>query len=159
MPVLAASEIKSFLGEPGHLARIATVDADGVPLVVPVWFIAEDERVYITPRARSEWWQHLQERPYACVTIDEEALPWRKVVLRGAVEVVHGLGQDDLWRDLYRRIACRYVNEEGADAYLHNTRDEPRALVSIALTQAKSWRMPVSGERSRQVWAERYYHS
>jgi nitroimidazol reductase NimA-like FMN-containing flavoprotein (pyridoxamine 5'-phosphate oxidase superfamily) len=158
MPVLSPDDIDAFLREPGHLARIATVDADGVPLVVPVWFIAEGGRVFITPRERSQWWGHLQANPYACIAIDEEARPWRKVVLRGRINVEFGIGHDDEWRDMYRRIACRYVSDREADAYMTNTHDEPRALISLPLEAAVTWRMPVPGENPRQVWAERYYH-
>lgn len=159
MPALSSDDVADFLAEPGHLARIATVDPEGMPLVVPVWFIAEDGRILITPRERSQWWHHLQVNPYACIAVDEEAQPWRKVVVRGRVEVVFGLGHDEQWRDLYRRIACRYVDARGADAYLHNTRDEPRALIALPLSGATTWRMPVKGENPRQVWADRYYHS
>ena len=50
MPKLADHEMTEFLGERGHLARIATVCADGSPSVVPVWFIFEGGKVLITPR-------------------------------------------------------------------------------------------------------------
>jgi nitroimidazol reductase NimA-like FMN-containing flavoprotein (pyridoxamine 5'-phosphate oxidase superfamily) len=158
MPALTPSDIAAFLAEPGHLARVATVGPDGVPLVVPVWFVAEEGKVFITPRERSTWWHHLQKNPYVCIAIDEEARPWRKLVLRGSIEIVHGIGHDEEWRDRYRRIACRYVPEPEADAYLHNTRNEPRALLALPLEGATTWRMPVAGENPRQVWAERYYH-
>ena len=41
MPKLSQIEIDKFLAERNHLARIATVRADGAPTVVPVWFIYE----------------------------------------------------------------------------------------------------------------------
>jgi nitroimidazol reductase NimA-like FMN-containing flavoprotein (pyridoxamine 5'-phosphate oxidase superfamily) len=159
MPVLTDPEIAQFLAEPGHLARIATVDSEGIPLVVPVWFIFEEGKIFITPRERSEWWKHIQGHRYVCIVIDEEAQPWRKVMVRGSVEIVHGIGHDDEWRDQYRRIACRYVGEPEADAYLANTHDEPRALIAMSVENAKTWRMPVRGEDPRQVWAKRYYHT
>lgn len=158
MPVLSAADITEFLDERGHLARIATVDSNGVPLVVPVWFIFEDGKIFITPRERSDWWHHIQNHPYVCIVIDEEAQPWRKVMVRGRIEIVYGVGHDDLWRAQYRRIACRYVSGREADAYLANTHDEPRALVAMTLDGAKTWRMPVQGENPRQVWAAKYYH-
>jgi hypothetical protein len=43
MPKLSDHEIAEFLSERGHLARIATVNADGAPSVVPVWFIVESD--------------------------------------------------------------------------------------------------------------------
>ena len=39
MPKLTNDEVQEFLGERGHLARIGTVDADGMPRVLPLWFI------------------------------------------------------------------------------------------------------------------------
>jgi PPOX class probable F420-dependent enzyme len=151
-------EIERFLAEPGHLLRIATVDADGHPFVTPIWFVHEDGRLYVTPRERSAWWQHLQRDPRACVVVDEESLPYRKVIVRGRIEVVHRPGDDDAWRDRYRRIAERYVGPEGADAYLRATWDEPRALLAMPLDAPTTWRMPVEGEAPEGIWATRYYH-
>ena len=110
MPKLTASEIEAFLGERGHLARIATLRADGSPSVVPVWFLYED-------------------------------------------------GEDDEWRDLYRRIARRYGDERSMEYYITETVDQPRALVAIELAKAKvtTWRMPRENEPYTGIWAKRYY--
>ena len=160
MPKLAPDEVRAFLEEPGHLVRLATVDDDGAPHVVPIWFIYEDGRIWITPRERSSWWRHVQRDRRVALVVDEEPPPYRKVVVRGEIDVVHGVGEDDAWRDRYRRIACRYVPEEGADAYLTATHDEPRALLAIDCdpSAVTTWRMPVAGEDPRGIWAERYYH-
>jgi PPOX class probable F420-dependent enzyme len=162
MPSLTSDELDAFLAEPGHLLRIATVDADGMPSVVPIWFIAEDGRLWFTPRERSAWWTHLQRDPRACVVVDEEATPYRKLVVRGSVRVDHAPGEDDAWRDRYRRIACRYIPDAAADAYLTTTINERRALLSIPISgsgESSTWRMPVRGEDGRGIWAERYYQA
>ena len=44
MPKLTDQEMMDFLAERSHLARIATVRADGSPSVVPVWFILRAAR-------------------------------------------------------------------------------------------------------------------
>jgi len=160
VPRLTPDEVVAFLTEPGHLVRLATVDESGAPRVVPIWFIYEMERIWVTPRERSAWWADLQRDPRVALTIDEEPTPYRKVVVRDEVHVEHAPGEDDVWRDRNRRIACRYVPEEAADAYLAATRDEPRALLSIACdpTSVTTWRMPVAGEDPTGIWADRYYH-
>ena len=161
MPKLLPHEVRAFLEEPGHLIRLATVDPDGAPSVVPIWFVFEDDRIWMTPRERSAWWGHVQRDQRVAAVVDEEPAPYRKVVLRGTVEIVHGLGQDDLWRDRYRRIAMRYVPEDAADAYLTSTHDEPRALLALDCDPASvtTWRMPVAGEDPKGIWAARYYHA
>lgn len=161
MPKLIRDEVEAFLAEPGHLVRLATVDADGAPRVVPIWFVFEEDRIWMTPRERSAWWSDLQGDQRVALTVDEDAAPYRKVIHRGTCEIVHRPGEDDAWRDRYRRIACRYVPEDAADAYLTATHDEPRALIALDLDPATvtTWRMPVSGEDPTGIWARRYYHA
>lgn len=161
MPKLTTTEIEAFLGEPGHLARIGTVDADGMPRVLPLWFVVEDRRLYFTPRAPAVIWRNLQRDARVGISIDETASPYRKVTIQGVVEVVHPPGDDDAWRDRYRRIARRYTPAEWADRYVDGTDDQPRALCAVHLdaqtTSMTSWRMPVSGEDPTGIWARRYY--
>jgi nitroimidazol reductase NimA-like FMN-containing flavoprotein (pyridoxamine 5'-phosphate oxidase superfamily) len=161
MPGLTGDEVAAFLDEPNHLVRIGTVDPDGTPLVVPAWFIVREGTFLVTPRARSAWLENLRHNPRVCFTVDEETHPYRKVVLRGSARIVHDLGEDDAWRDTYRAITLRYVPEDWADAYLTDTRDEPRALIGLELDSAETttWRMPARpGEDPLAVWAPRYYH-
>jgi len=51
MPKLTDDEVRSFLDEPSHLARIGTTDADGMPRVLPLWFIVIDHEFLFTPRS------------------------------------------------------------------------------------------------------------
>lgn len=161
MPKLTDDEITAFLDEPGHLARIATVDDDGMPRVLPLWFVVDGRRLCFTPRKPAVIWGNIERDPRVGITIDEEAAPYRKVVLQGVVEIVHPPGEDDQWQPLYRTIAKRYVPEEAADAYVDGTADQPRALCAVHLdaptTRLQTWRMPVSGEDPRGIWAARYY--
>ncbi len=161
MPALTAAEQEAFLAEPGHPVRIATVDADGAPRVVPAWFLHRDGRLWFTPRERSAWLADLRRDPRVALTVDEDPLPYRKVVARGRAELVHDVGHDDEWRDLYHDLSARYVGDEGAAAYLRQTWDERRALLAVTLAGAevRTWRMPVDDEDRRGIWADRYWRS
>jgi PPOX class probable F420-dependent enzyme len=159
MPKLSREEMEEFLCERRHLARIATLHPDGSPGVVPVWFLYESGRVFVTPRARSGFYADLRRDPRAALAIDEEANLYRKVLIEGRAEFLYEPGEDDRWRDLYRRIALRYVDEESADHYLEATRDQPRGLVAFDLSKSRvtTWRMPKAGEPYTGIWAKRYY--
>ncbi|HET6793609.1 MAG TPA: pyridoxamine 5'-phosphate oxidase family protein [Acidimicrobiales bacterium] len=159
MPSLTPAEVETFLDEPGHLVRIGTVDGDGHPKVVPTWFIRVEGRIMFTPRGTSAFLGNIRRDPRVGLSIDEEALPYRKVTVQGRAEVVHDVGRDDEWRDLYRRIAKRYVPPEAADAYVDDTIDQPRALIGVELATSRvtTWRMPVGDERQTGIWARRYY--
>ncbi len=161
MPGLTAAELTAFLGEPGHLMRLGTVDRDGMPRVVPIWFQHDDGRLWFTPRAKSAWLDDLRASPAVCCTIDEPDGEMRKLIARGTAVLEHDLGDDDVWRDRYRDIACRYTPERFADAYIEDTIDEPRALYSLSLADAETstWRMPTRpGENPLAVWGRQYYH-
>ena len=159
MPKLTKSEQTNFLATPGVLMRIACVRNDGSPLIAPIWFIHQDDAIYFTPRAQSEWFSCLRQENRISLCIDEQNLPYRKVIVEGQAELIHDLGEDDKWRNLYHQIARRYVPNEAADAYVQNTIDQERALWRLSLTNSsvKSWRMPLDHEPANGIWHQRYY--
>ena len=159
MPKLTHAERDAFLCEPGILMRVAVTREDGSPLVTPIWFIYEDECIYFTPREKSEWFRCLRLDPRVALCVDEQPLPYRKVIAEGRAELVHDLGEDEVWRDQYRRIAGRYVDPQAAEAYVQNTIDQPRGLFRLRLADAKvsTWRMPLEGEDGMGIWHDRYY--
>ncbi len=159
MPKLTHREIEDFLAERNHLARIATVRADGAPTVVPVWFIYERDSILITPRKHSAFLANIRREPRVAITVDEDTGLYRKVLVEGAARIFYEVGEDRKWDDIYRRIACRYVDESAADFYLSETRDQPRALIGVEFARAKvtTWRMPNPNEPYTGIWAKRYY--
>lgn len=160
MPQLTPAEIDAFLDEPGHLLRVGTVDDDGFPRVVPIWFIRRDDEILFTPRGPSVFLANIRRDPRVGLSIDEDPLPYRKVTVRATARIVHDIGNDDVWRDLYRAIAKRYVPPEAADAYVDDTIDQPRALIAVALVEGSrttTWRMPVANEDGTGIWHRRYY--
>ena len=159
MPVMTEKEEKMFLEEDGILMRIGVVREDGSPLVTPIWFLYEDSCIYFTPRAKSEWFGCLKRDSRVSLCIDEQTLPYRKIVVEGSAELLYDLGDDDTWRDLYRQIAKRYGPEDMAEAYVQNTIDQERALFCVRTKESKvrTWRMPLTGEPPSGIWHDRYY--
>ncbi len=49
MPGVTDAELATFLDEPGHLLRLGTNGVDGIPRVVPIWFIHRDDSFCFTP--------------------------------------------------------------------------------------------------------------
>jgi|SRR5271154_2717834 nitroimidazol reductase NimA-like FMN-containing flavoprotein (pyridoxamine 5'-phosphate oxidase superfamily) len=159
MPKLSQKEMQDFLGERGHLARIATLRPDRAPSVVPVWFVYEGGKILITPRKHSAFYSNVKHDPRVAITIDESTGVYRKVLVEGSTDVLFEPGNDDRWRDIYRRITCRYIDDRSADYYLTETLDQPRALIGIDLSKAQvtTWRMPREGESYAGIWHRRYY--
>jgi nitroimidazol reductase NimA-like FMN-containing flavoprotein (pyridoxamine 5'-phosphate oxidase superfamily) len=162
MPVMTPTERDEFLDRPGILMRIATVSAEGKPLCVPIWYLRDGERILFTPRKMSVWLAHIRHNPSVCLCIDDQGFPYPKVVVEAEASILYDLGRDDEWRHTYRRIACRYVPPDDADAYIQETIDQTRALCAVSLrsedgAEVRTWRMPVAGESYKGIWADRYY--
>ena len=159
MPKLQTDEITTFLDEPGHLVRIGTVDDDGMPRVTPTWFVHRDGRVLFTPRQASVFLANVRRDARVALLFDETALPYRKVNVTGRAEIDFDLDRDDEWRDTYRAIAGRYIDEDAVERYINSTIDQTRALLAVDLGDAHvtSWRMPVGDEPGTGIWARRYY--
>jgi nitroimidazol reductase NimA-like FMN-containing flavoprotein (pyridoxamine 5'-phosphate oxidase superfamily) len=159
MPKLTQDEVETFLREPGHLLRVATVDQDGTPRVVPVWYLFRDGEILFTPRGRSELKANVERDQRVGLCIDEEAAPYRKMTAQGSVRFVHQAGEERAWDDVYKAIATRYTPEPWADHYIESTMDQPRPLVALKLADArvKTWRMPGQDEHASGIWAKHYY--
>ena len=50
VPKLGPDDVRAFLGERARLVRIATVDGDGAPHLVPAWFLFRDDRILVDSR-------------------------------------------------------------------------------------------------------------
>ena len=101
--------------------------------------------------------QHIRANSKVGLSIDETDLPCRKVVVRGSAKIEFEVGLDDKWRELYRRICRRYV--DNSDDYVDGTIDQPRALCSVYIpdSEVRTWRFPVGDEHYSGIWAKKYW--
>lgn len=145
---LDRDELNAFLAE-GIVCRIATLDADGWPYVVPAWFEWEPEAgvFWVIGREKSAWAQHMVQNPRVAITIDDDGAPYRKLQGQGLAEIVETPNTGGAWVAIARRMAVRYLGEHGAD-YLEPTLDKPRWLIKITPTRMQTWQ--------GVEWAKRY---
>ena len=79
----------------GKLGRLATIDADGLPHVVPLgWsYNAELDTIDIGGRdfAKTRKFQNVQNNPNVALVVDDVLPPWRPrcVMIRGRAEALH----------------------------------------------------------------------
>lgn len=104
---LTDEELRQFLARSRTL-RIATVGEDGVPHVVPLWFVWHDGAIWLNSLARSERHAHLRAgRPVGLVIDDGERYEeLRGVRMSGTPEVVPD--DDPVRVEAYRMFARKY---------------------------------------------------
>ena len=64
---MSRGEIDRFLAA-SFLARVACLDDNDWPYVVPCWYQWDGAALWLVPRARSAWAHHLEARPRCAVT-------------------------------------------------------------------------------------------
>jgi PPOX class probable F420-dependent enzyme len=134
--------------EAASVARLATVDADGRPNVVPFCFVLVGETLYSVVDDKPKTTTALQrlaniERdPRAAVLVDHYDDDWSKlwwVRLRGTGRVLTGGAE---WHEAVDLLAGKY------EAYRHRRPSGP--VLAIDVTDWKSWVAGASGDENVQ---------
>ena len=142
---LARDEVDEFLAE-GRLARLACLDEEGWPYVVPVWHEWDGSAFWVVARRRSVWATYLQNDGRCALTIDEDGRQ-RKVLAQCRAEIVEEPCLDGQWVPVAERMSVRYLGENGPK-YLVPTLDKPRWLIRLDPVKLQTWQ--------GNDWAARY---
>jgi PPOX class probable F420-dependent enzyme len=88
MPDMTQDEIAAYLAEPGHDLIIATVNAEGQPHVVPVWYIMDGGDVVFSTGYGGVKGRNMRANPKVAACVSQPADPIMFVSVQGdAVEV------------------------------------------------------------------------
>ena len=142
---MSPSEIDQFLGEP-FLARVACLDANGWPYVVPCWYQWDGKALWVVPRAKSVWARYLEAEPRCAVTIDEssaadessDAGVQRRFLAQCNATIVEQPNVGGRWVEITRTMAVRYYGENGP-SYLEPTMTWKRWLVRLDPVKIQTW--------------------
>lgn len=143
---LDSDEIREFLAGP-RVARIACLDDEGWPYIVPCWQEWDGSGWWVIPRERSAWAQYLDREQRCAITVDEDGGGQRKVLAQCTAEVVERPNVGGRWVPIATRMATRYLGEDGP-RYLEPTLDKKRWLFYLRPRQVITWQ--------GQDWAKRY---
>ena len=142
---LGEDAVAVFLAEP-KIARLACLDENGWPYVVPCWQEWDGDAFWVVPRERAAWGRYLEADPRCAITVDEEGAQ-RKVVAQCRAELVERPNVGGEWVAVAERMATRYLGENGPK-YLEPTLDKPRWLYRLVPVALQTWQ--------GQDWARRY---
>lgn len=134
---MRSEELAAFLAEP-VICRLACLDREGWPYVVPTWFEWDGSAFWIIPRARAAWAGYLQADPRVGLSIDDAATG-RRVVCQGVARLIETPNVGGRWVEIARRMAVRYSGERG-NAYLDATLEQPRWLYYVEPRSLITWK-------------------
>ena len=142
---MSADEIDRFLAEP-FLARVACLDDDHWPYVVPCWYHWDHAALWLVPRARSAWAHHLAARPRCAVTIDEASGAdrasasgvQRRFLAQCEATIAERPNVGGRWVEIARTMSIRYYGENGP-RYLEPTMTWKRWLIRLDPVRIQTW--------------------
>ena len=95
-----------LLEAPSLIGFIGSVDTDGMPRTVPVWYRWVGKFIHITTASSSVWVNNLINDSRSSFCVAENGPPYQAVVMRGRVQV------DNKDEAEVRRIFLRYMDSQ-----------------------------------------------
>jgi len=132
---LSQEELAQFLQTP-LVARLACLNREGRPHVVPVWQEWDGKAFYVAAWEGSLWADYLQENPSVSLTIDEPWTPLRRVVARGEAVQLQETDYPGGTQALVTRLRQRYLG----DAISKRVRGRVWQAFRIHPTSLRGWR-------------------
>lgn len=132
---LTREELHEFLTTGAIFAKIATVDAEGWPVLSPVWYEWDGSSFLIVSKERTSLVRNLRRDNRCGLLVDNPTLPYKRVSVRGKVEF---LPDDFDWQTPARAMVVRYIGEEGM-SYAEATFDFPRVPFRVWPHRMSTW--------------------
>ncbi|WP_257015508.1 pyridoxamine 5'-phosphate oxidase family protein [Rhodococcus sp. ACS1] len=135
---MTQDEIDSFLAEE-RTCRVATVDGNGTPHVVPLWFVWDGTCLWLNSIVRSQRWKDVTRDPRVSIVIDagHGFGELRGVEISGHAESVgdvpRGSSVDSRLTDAELRFARKYT---GSDTF---TADGRHGWLRVTPSKIVSW--------------------
>lgn len=138
-------------------ARVAVIDDQGRPYVLPLWYHWDGDAFWFVIRERSAIARFMAERPDVGLVIDATSLhdpedgrhfEMPKVFAQGKAEVVERPNVGGEWVGIAEQMAVRYLGPNGP-SYLVPTLHQPRWLIKVTPDTIKTW--------EGVGWAKKYW--
>jgi PPOX class probable F420-dependent enzyme len=126
-------EIRAFLTEGTRTGKLAVTRLDGSPIVVPIWFVVDDDgSLVFTTFHDTIKGKSLRRDGRVSLCVDEEEPPYAFVRVDGSASLSEDPAALRTWAT---RIAARYMGAGEADAYGERNSVAGELLVRVTPTK------------------------
>jgi PPOX class probable F420-dependent enzyme len=131
---MSEAEIRAFLMLGTRTGKLAVTRLDGSPMVVPVWFVMDDDGTLVfTTLGESVKGKALRRDGRVSLCVDSEEPPYSYVRVDGTTTLLEDV---ELLRTWATRIAARYMGAELAEQY--GARNAVPGELLVRITPAKT---------------------
>ena len=121
------------------MGRLATVSADGMPHVVPIWFRVAGDRLHVHTLAVSRKARNIAATGRFSLTVDKDTLPYKGATVSGRAEVVTNDVVDSI--ALVKDLAVAYAGPDAGPGMGSGIAGVPGEHVTLVLhvDETEAW--------------------
>ena len=120
VPAMTDKELDEFLDQPGLVARLSTINPDGTPHTMPIWYEWRDGEIRVSTQVIQRKVKNMLRDPRVTILIDTCDFPYKGVMIYGEAS----LDQEDA---MSKRISIfeRYFGDrDAAEDYARKLADK-----------------------------------
>lgn len=125
-------DVVDFLSAGTRTGMLGYLASDGRPLVAPVWFVVDGDRLVFNTGSSTAKGKALRRDPRVVLTVDDPHPPYSFVQVQGVAELSEDLAAV---REFAARIGGRYMGADRADEFGRRNGVPGELLVSIRPTK------------------------
>ena len=111
-PQLSEQKVRDFLVNSKLNLQLATIDSKGQPAIHPVWYIFENEKLYVATPKKSKKAQNALKNNLVYYSIDDENLPYKGVKGKATVKLLEDI---DTNLKIAEKIILKYTGSLDSD--------------------------------------------
>ncbi len=137
--MLTEEQTTKFLIDKKLNLLLGTVDKNGDPFIHPVWFLYENEKLYVETSKVSKKVQNIQHKSTVYFCIDDENLPYRGVRGKALVKVSTNV-EDNI--SIAEKIMIKYtgnLENKVAKILMDGVRAGQSAILKISPLYYSTW--------------------
>jgi PPOX class probable F420-dependent enzyme len=132
MRTMSDDEYRAFMMNGTRTAKAATVSANGLPHVKPVWFVLDGGDLIFTTHESYVMTRHLRRDPHIALTIDDQEAPFSYAIVEGMVTLFENLDELVRWATV---IGGRYMGADRAEEFGRRNGVPGELLVRVTPTK------------------------
>ncbi|MGE5634491.1 MAG: PPOX class F420-dependent oxidoreductase [Deltaproteobacteria bacterium] len=134
MSEMTKDEIRSFLLQGTFTGKLGTINKNGTPHIVPIWFTLDDEdNILFTTDDTSVKAKNIQRNNRVRLCVDDQVPLFSFVTIDGIAEIISNEPSEVYkWAKI---IAARYMGNDKAEEYGKRNSSEGELLIKIKSTR------------------------
>ena len=144
MSEMSKDEVRNFLLKGTFTGKLGTINKNGTPHVVPIWFTLDDEdNIIFNTGDKSIKAQNIRRDNWVRICVDDQTPLYSFVTIDGIAEIISDKPTEIFkWAKI---IAARYMGNDKAEEYGKRNSSEGELLLKIKTTR-------VIGQKNLAGW-------